>query len=113
MNWKRYVAMSLLLLVTGCVDDRFRFVSKKKFGDAWPLTVPRGQVACFYSENGDVIFFVALDGKEYLLQGNPAPLRKNLLPIYPITKRDPKNPPAFMSTDVLIEEGRRLCPPSY
>jgi hypothetical protein len=90
MDWKRYVAMALLLVVAGCVDERFRFVSKKRFGDAWPLTVPHGQVACFYSENGDVIFFVAPDGKEYLLKGNPAPLGKDILPIYPINKRDPQ-----------------------
>ena len=111
MTFKKYTAIGLLLLVTGCMDNRFQSVSEKRF-DAWPLTVPHGQVACFNGENGEIIFFVAPDGKEYSLQGNPAPVRKVLLPIDPIIKRDPKNPVALMKTDVLIEEGKRLCDPS-
>lgn len=104
--------MGLLLLVTGCLDQRFKAVSQVRFTDAWPLTVPHGQVACFNGENGEIIFFVAPHGKEYSLQDEPAPVRKVLLPISPITKRDPKNPAIFMKTDVLIEEGKRLCDPS-
>jgi hypothetical protein len=111
MNLKRCAVMGLLL-VAGCMDDRFQSVSEKRFGDAWPLTVSHGQVACFNGEDGEIIFFVAPDGKEYSLQGNPAPVRKVLLPISPITKRDPKNSDVFMKTDVLIKEGKPLCDPS-
>lgn len=112
MDLKKCVAVGLLLLVTGCLDTRFQAVSKIRFGDAWPLTVPHGQVACFNGENGEIIFFVAPDGKEYSLKGEPAPIRKVLLPISLITKRHPKNPDLFMKTDVLIEEGKRFCDPS-
>lgn len=112
MNLKRCAVMGLLLLVAGCMDDRFQSVSEKRFGDAWPLTVSHGQVACFNGEDGEIIFFVAPDGKEYSLQGNPAPVRKVLLPISPITKRDPKNSDVFMKIDVLIKEGKPLCDPS-
>lgn len=103
-----------LLLMAGCMDDRFQSVSQeeKRFGNAWPLTVPHGQVACFNGEDGEIIFFVAPDGKEYSLWGNPAPVRKVLLPIGPILKRDPKNSDVFMKTDALIEKGKRLCHPS-
>lgn len=111
MNLKRYVVMGLLLLVTGCLDQRFKAVSQVRFADAWPLTVPHGQVACFNGENGEVIFFVAPDGKEYSLKGEPAPIRKVLLPISLITKRHPKDPDLFMKTDVLIEEGKQFCDP--
>ncbi|MEG4009893.1 hypothetical protein QUA41_28570 [Microcoleus sp. Pol11C1] len=112
MSWKKCVTIGLLLLVTGCVDNRFRFVSKERFGNAWPLTVPEGQVACFNGEDGEIIFFVAPDGKEYSLQGNPAPIRKVLLPISPILRRHPNNSNVVMKTDVLIKEGKLLCDPS-
>lgn len=84
-------------------------VSPEKFGDAWPLTVASGKLACYYSADGEVIFFIAPDGQEYYLKGGPLPSGNNALPIYPINKRDPKNLRAFMPTDVLIKEGRRLC----
>ncbi|MEG4009892.1 hypothetical protein QUA41_28565 [Microcoleus sp. Pol11C1] len=116
MNWKKYGVMcglcGVLLLVAGCLDQRFKAVSQVRFRDAWPLTVPQGQVACFSGENGEIIFFVAPDGKEYSLKGEPAPIGKVLLPISLITKRHPKNPDLFMKTDVLIEEGKLLCDPS-
>lgn len=112
MSFKKCVALGFLMLVTSCIDTRFKGVSKIRFGDAWPLTVPQGQVVCFNGENGEVIFFVAPDGKEYSLKGEPAPIRKTLLPISLITKRHPKNQDLFMKTDVLIEEGKLLCDPS-
>src|SRR4028118_1601938 len=65
MSWKRCVAIGLLLLVTGCVDEGSRPVSQEEFGYWWPLTVPRGKLACFRSESLEVIYFAAPDGKEY------------------------------------------------
>lgn len=55
MSWKNCVAVVLLLLVAGCLDENGRQVEQEEFGDAWPLTVPRGKVACFRSESLEVI----------------------------------------------------------
>ncbi len=104
------MAIGLLLLVTGCVDEGSRPVSQEEFGYWWPLTVPRGKLACFRSESLEVIYFAAPDGKEYKLKGVAARSEKNLFPIQSILKRHPKNPRLYMEIHILIQHGERLCP---
>ncbi|WP_333194198.1 hypothetical protein [Microcoleus sp. Pol7_A1] len=98
MDWKKCAVMGLLLLGVncGCEPDQPISVSQENFGDAWPLTVPRGRLACmftndFHAESVEVIFFIAPDGKEYLLRGSPMRSEKILLPIDSIHKPDPLN----------------------
>ncbi|MBD1825948.1 hypothetical protein NDI47_25540 [Microcoleus vaginatus GB1-A2] len=59
-------------------------MSQEEFGYWWPLTVPRGKLACFRSENLEVIYFAAPDGKEYKLKGGSALRKKSFSnSIYP------------------------------
>lgn len=117
MNWKKYVVVCGLLLTVGCLGEPGQpiSISQEQFGDDWPLTVPRGKLDCmftgdFHAESVEVIYFIAPDGKEYLLTGSPMRSEKILLPIDPIHKPDPTNPRAKKNLDVLIEAGFQVCP---
>lgn len=110
MIGKKCVAIGLLLLATSCVDERSRPVSQEEFGYWWPLTVPRGKLACFREGSIEVIYFAAPDGKEYALERGTGSTEKSLLRLESILKRHPKNPRVYMDPDLLIRTGARLCP---
>ncbi len=46
MNFKKCMAIGMLLLVAGCGEKKWRPVSQEQFGKDWPLTVPSGTLAC-------------------------------------------------------------------
>ncbi|MEG4300504.1 DUF2511 domain-containing protein [Microcoleus sp. Pol11C1] len=117
MNWKKYVVACGLLLSVGCLEEPGQpiSISQEQFGNEWPLTVPRGKIGCmftsnFYAKNVEVIFFIAPDGKEYLLEGSPMRSEKILFPINSIHKSDPINPRAKKNLEPLIDKGLQVCP---
>ncbi|MEG4009894.1 DUF2511 domain-containing protein [Microcoleus sp. Pol11C1] len=123
MSWKKYMVIGLLLLATGCVGEqqptpvfgpaapqvKTAAVSEEQFKDQWPLTISSGRVSCVLnSRGGQIVTFIASDGKEYSLNGT-AKGSGNFLPIEGLWKPDPTNPPAKKNIGVLIDEGLKLC----
>ncbi|MEG5170868.1 hypothetical protein [Microcoleus sp. B3-D7] len=110
MKLKRYVAIGLLLLATGCVQKNGRPVSQEEFGQQWPLTVPRGTLLCVQRTfEAPSVIFISPDNKKYALSGG-AEISGGYLQIYSILKPAPPNSYyKVVDTGILIMEGYRLC----
>jgi hypothetical protein len=69
MDFKKCVAIGLLLIATGCTTEkRERFITEKKLGKDWPFIVPSGTLVCIVTplENRS-IFFISPDRKNTIL----------------------------------------------
>jgi hypothetical protein len=82
-------------------------VSKQEFGNAWPLTVDEGVLACKGSKGFGAVLFIA-NGKTYALNG-VARGEKIYQEIDSIQAKDPKIPGVKMSVGPLINRGLKLC----
>jgi hypothetical protein len=111
MNWKKYgVVCGLLLLTTGCAEEKSVAVSSLQFGSGkrWPLTVPEGKVTCVqYADNRPIVTFVTPNGT-YALNGN-AREKDYYRPIDSIHAPNPENPQAKKDLTELIAVGLELC----
>jgi hypothetical protein len=111
MNWKMCAAIGLLLLATGCAQQRKeRPVSEKEFGKAWSLTVSSGTLVCIVTpvENRSV-FFISPDGKRYNVIN-----AEEYLSIFSILKPAPSSSDyKFVNPELLLKKGMKLCPESF
>lgn len=85
-----------------------REVTRKEFGEKWPLTVDKGVIECrqSFGPKSGVVVFVA-GGKTYALNGL-AKSRK-FADIEPIWRPNPDIPQLKMDIGRLIEEALKLC----
>ncbi|WP_445300140.1 DUF2511 domain-containing protein [Microcoleus sp. D3_18_C4] len=98
------MAMSLLLLATGCAEETSITVNQQTYGKTWPLTVTNGILSCV----DQAVIFTAPDGNQYAVNGFA--ITAGYPSIDPITLPDPVNPRSKRYLGVLIDDGKRLCP---
>jgi hypothetical protein len=115
MNWRKCGVVAVLLLATGCGDEKTILtgrlcVSQEQFDEQWPLTVPRGSLSCgIHLGRGKIVSF-SVGGDHYILNSNPDSLGVGKsLPLESILRRNPTNPRIPMSIGVLMNEGVKLC----
>lgn len=93
-------------------------VSSQDYGDAWPLTVSAGRVACRGSNRMGIAVFIDEHGKTYALNGianscveRPSSQCGNhqINDITPIWRKDPNNSELRVSIGPLIDAALETC----
>jgi hypothetical protein len=115
MNWKKYVALFSLLLITSCAEEERRRGGwtqnwKALYGEKWPLTYSEGIFHCTLSRGKVQSLSFWLEGYDYHII--PLPTYKQdttYRTIDLIVKPDPKNPGKKMNTDLVLKEGLKWC----
>lgn len=117
MRVSRYLLITLIaafaLALVGCSSAssstsgdsaHSKEVSANQYGDAWPLTVDSGTLAC----DGGAVTFTTTDGTVYPVNGTAMDQMQDGPDLHDIWANDPevKGEKKYM---VLIDDGLKLC----
>jgi hypothetical protein len=94
-------------LVGGCSSSTNMKISRADLGDAWPLTVDSGVVACNHPSSA-VVFFTSESNKIYAVD-EVARGMKLYADVREILRDHPSVAGSKMDIGPVLERGRKLC----
>lgn len=103
-NFITALSVALLSACSKAPEYKTIEITSEQFGDKWPLTLNKGTLHC---EPATRIVFTAPDGQKYGVNGSAA---QDYISILEITKDTENLGYKFkMNSEILIEEGMKLC----